>query len=179
MVSLVWSLYDGKREMSLNTQRAFCDRLCSIHFTNAYHTPNDPTLSSFYQWGNWGIKRLNNWVTVTQVMSGRTGFKPGVHALNHVRGFYVRHSLAILGHISPTISATLAVTTLKYCQTAAPLTSHNLPRHHFPDPTLEMLAPRELLVRISEPVKYFVYHSQIYADRASYSPQGKQSNWVN
>lgn len=52
----------------------------------------------------------------------------------------------------------LVVTTPACCQIATSLTPHNLPQHHVLHPALEMLAPKELLVRIFEIVQYLDYH---------------------
>lgn len=52
----------------------------------------------------------------------------------------------------------LVATTPACCQTATSLTPHNLPKPHVLDPAVEMLAPKELLVRISEIVQYLDHH---------------------
>lgn len=92
-------------------------------------------------------------------MSGRTRFKP---VLNHVCGFTwdADVSLAVLRVIFhlPFQLCCCQATTPACCQTATSLPPHNLSKPHVLDPAVEMLAPKELLVRIFEIVQYLDYH---------------------
>lgn len=146
--SLVWGLCDWARKELTETHRWRCDRL----LTNARNPPN-PHMIGIIILLILSVREPRHrqvlWVTVTQILSDRTGVPIWSPCSTWHLSFYVR----ISGYHFTYIPAALVVTGLRYL---LPLLSNSyfsdtpkLPKHRLcPYPASERLARRYLLVRL-------------------------------